>query len=151
MSSGTAAIHTPTKTTEVLIVDASVAIKWVVTEPYSDLASALLDEDLAAPELWLIEVTNALWVRQARGLMTTEEARSGLRELMTAPLRHLPMGGLISLAFDLAAALRHPAYDCCYLAAAQVYGRTLVTADVRLVRRAAALPECARSIRLLWQ
>lgn len=47
-----------TKTTDVLIVDASVAIKWVVTEPHSEHASALLDEDLAAPELWLIEVAN---------------------------------------------------------------------------------------------
>jgi len=140
-----------TKTPDVLIVDASVAIKWVVTEPHSELASALLDEDLAAPELWLIEVANALWARQTRGLMTPDEARSGLRELLVAPMRSLPMGGLVSLAFELAAALRHPAYDCCYLAAAQVYDCTLVTADARLVRRAARLPECARSTRLLWQ
>jgi predicted nucleic acid-binding protein len=135
----------------VLIVDASVAIKWVVTEPHSELASGLLGEDLAAPDLWLIEVTNALWARQARGLMTPDEARSGLRELLLAPMRSLPMAGLVPLAFDLAAALRHPAYDCCYLAAAQVYGCTLITADARLVRRAAKLPDCARSTRLLWQ
>ena len=134
-----------------LIVDASVAIKWVVTEPHSELASRLLDEDLAAPELWLIEVANALWARQMRGLMTPDEARSGLLELLVAPMRSLPMAGLVSLAFDMAAVLRHPAYDCCYLAAAQVYGCTFVTADARLVRRAAKLPDCARSTRLLWQ
>ena len=127
------------------------AIKWVVTEPHSELASALLDEDLAAPELWLIEVANALWARQTRGLMTSDEARCGLCELLVAPMRSLPMGGLVSLAFDLAAALRHPAYDCRCLAAAQVYDCPLVTADARLVRRAAKLPECARSTRLLWQ
>jgi predicted nucleic acid-binding protein len=140
-----------TKSSEVLIVDASVAIKWVVTEPHGDLACALLDEDLAAPELWLVEVANALWARQARGLMTPAEARSGLGELLVAPIRSLPMAGLVSLALELAAALRHPAYDCCYLAAAQVYGCTFVTADARFVRRAARLPECARSTRLLWQ
>jgi predicted nucleic acid-binding protein len=135
----------------VLIVDASVAIKWVVAEPHSELATGLLDQDLAAPELWLIEVANALWVRQARGLMTPDEARSGLRELLVAPVRSLPMAGLVSLAFDLAAALRHPAYDCCYLAAAQVHDCPFVTADARLVRRAARHPDCARSTRLLWQ
>ena len=134
-----------------LIVDASVAIKWVVAEPHSEIASDLLEEDLAAPELWLIEVANALWVRQARGLMTTQDAASGLRELLMAPVRSLPMAGLVSLAFDLAAALRHPAYDCCYLAAAQVYDCQLITADARLARRAAQQPDCARSIRLLWQ
>ncbi len=134
-----------------LIVDASVAIKWVVTEPHSELASGLLDEELAAPELWLIEVANALWARQARGLMTPEEARAGLRELLTAPVRSLPVAGLVSLAFDLAAALRHPAYDCFYLAAAQVYQCPFITADARLVRRAARHRDCARSARLLWQ
>ena len=72
-------------------------------------------------------------------------------ELLVAPMRSLPIAGLVSLAFDMAAASRHPAYDCCYLAAAQVYGCTLITADSRLVRRAAKLPGCARSTRLLWQ
>jgi predicted nucleic acid-binding protein len=135
----------------VLIVDASVAVKWVVTEPHSEVASGLLEEDLAAPELWLIEVANALWARQARGLMTMDEAGAGLRELLVAPVRSLRLVGLVPLAFDLAAALRHPAYDCCYLAAAQVYDCHLVTADARLARRAARHPDYARRIRLLGQ
>jgi predicted nucleic acid-binding protein len=135
----------------VLIVDANVAIKWVVAEPHSELASGLLDEDLAAPELWLIEVANALWVRQARGLMTSGDARSAVHELVAAPVRCLPMAGLVALAFDLATAMRHPAYGCCYLAAAQVHDCQFVTADARVVRRAARHPDYASRVRLLWQ
>ena len=133
-----------------LIVDASVAVKWVVTEPTAR-SQRVARGDLAAPELWLIEVANALWARQARGLMTMDEAGAGLRELLVAPVRSLPLVGLVPLAFDLAAALRHPAYDCCYLAAAQVYDCHLVTADARLARRAARHPDYARRIRLLGQ
>ena len=133
-----------------VIVDASVAIKWVITEPYSDSAALLVGQDLAAPELWLAEVANALWVRQARGLLTVEEARLCLRELLAAPVEALPMADLVPVALDAAVALRHPAYDCCYLAAAKVHGCTLVTADGRLARRVARHPEFAPRVRLLW-
>lgn len=121
-----------------LIVDASVAIKWVVTEPGSDAAAALLgrEERMAVPELWLAEVASALWARSARGLLTVAEAEERLRELLTAPVTHLPMAGLIPLALRTASTLHHPVYDCCYLAAAQVHDCSLVTADARFFRRA---------------
>lgn len=32
-----------------LVIDASVALKWVLDEPGRDLADALLDQDLVAP------------------------------------------------------------------------------------------------------
>ena len=134
-----------------LIVDASVAIKWVVNEQHSELAIALLDQELAAPELWLPEVANALWAKQARGLLEEEEARGCLRELIGAPVQALPMAGLVLLAFEAAVTLRHPAYDCCYLAAAQAHDCALVTADGRLARRVARHPDLARRVRLLWQ
>jgi len=131
----------------VLIVDASVAIKWVVTEPHSDSAAVLISEELAAPELWLAEVANALWARQARGLLSVEEARFCLRELLAAPVEALPMADLMPVALDAALALRHSAYDCCYLAAARVHDCALVTAD----RRAARHPEFAPLVHLLWE
>ena len=134
-----------------LIVDASVAIKWVVTEPHSESAAALIDEELAAPELWLPEVANALWARHARGLLSGEEARFCLRELLAAPVEALPMVDLVPLALDAAIALKHPAYDCCYLAAAKVRDCALVTADERFVRRAGRDPEFAPRVRLLWE
>ena len=45
------------------VVDASVAIKWLVDEPLSERAAKLLKDDLplAAPELIYAEAANALW------------------------------------------------------------------------------------------
>ena len=49
-----------------VVVDASLALKWVVEEPYSNEARSLLTErgnrrrKLLAPALFLYEVTNAL-------------------------------------------------------------------------------------------
>ena len=51
------------------IVDASVAVKWFLLEPKREPAKQLLDggERLAAPELILAEVANALWRRVILG------------------------------------------------------------------------------------
>lgn len=134
-----------------LIVDASVAIKWVVTEPGSDAAAALLDrgERMAVPEFWLAEVANALWGRSARGLLTVDEAEARLGELLTAPVTHLPMAGLIPLALRTTSMLHHPVYDCCYLAAAQIHDCSLVTADARLFRRASEDGSFGPRVRML--
>jgi predicted nucleic acid-binding protein len=50
-----------------LVVDASVAAKWLVTEPLSDRALALLGgaNELIAPDLLLPEVGNILWKQGA--------------------------------------------------------------------------------------
>src|SRR5256885_7349326 len=44
-----------------IVVDASVAVKWVLNEPRTDAALALCEEELVAPALWLAEAANALW------------------------------------------------------------------------------------------
>lgn len=134
-----------------LIIDASVAIKWVVTEPGSDAAAALLErgERMAVPELWLAEVGNALWGRSARGLLTVEEAAARLGELLSAPITHLSMAELTPLALEMASMLHHPVYDCCYLAAAQIHDCSLVTADVRFFRRASEDASFGPRVRLL--
>jgi predicted nucleic acid-binding protein len=49
----------------VIVVDASVALKWVIPEAGSDAAAGLLHDELIAPDLWLTEAANALW-RHAR-------------------------------------------------------------------------------------
>jgi predicted nucleic acid-binding protein len=51
-----------------IVIDASVAVKWVVREPDSDAADALLDDiELIAPVLWLAEAANVLWRRACIG------------------------------------------------------------------------------------
>ena len=45
------------------VVDASVAVKWLVTEAFSNEAARLLNVGLrlVAPELLFADATNALW------------------------------------------------------------------------------------------
>ncbi len=67
-----------------VVVDASVALKWVVTEPGSDEAATLLDEmtagtvALLAPEHLVGEVANGLRKRVAQKILTVEDACAAL-------------------------------------------------------------------------
>ena len=71
-----------------LVVDASVAVKWVLQEPDSHLAEVLIraEADLLVPDFWLGEATNVLWLQVRRKRLTPTEAREGLtllRALLT--------------------------------------------------------------------
>lgn len=114
-----------------IVIDASVALKWVLAEAGQDSADALLDRELIAPSLWLIEAANALWRRTARGELTTTEAAERLAELMQAPVTTTPVEADIAAALGLAAQLGHPVYDCLYLALAIREDTVVVTADAR--------------------
>ena len=54
---------------ERLVVDASVAIKWVVPEAGSERAITLLDHGLVAPDLLFSECANILWRKLAPRLV----------------------------------------------------------------------------------
>jgi predicted nucleic acid-binding protein len=131
-----------------LVIDASVAVKWVVREPDSDAAIALRSEQLIAPVLWLAEAANVLWLRVRIGDINADEARIRLTELLDAPVASLPMEPHLDEALRLAAELAHPIYDCVYLALALHYDTHVITADKRFVS-AVSPPELASHVRLL--
>jgi hypothetical protein len=79
----------------VIVVDASVALKWVLTEPDSDVAIALRNEELIAPDLWLAEAANGLWRHVRLREMTTAQALQFLRDLIDAPVTSM-LGNLTS-------------------------------------------------------
>ncbi len=114
-----------------IVVDASIALKWVLEEPGSDAAEELLEEDLAAPSLWLLEAGNALWRRTVRKELTQAEAEERLTELGKAPVASVPLEQDLPEAMRLALQLNHPVYDCLYLALAKRLGTYVVTADTR--------------------
>ena len=72
-----------------VIVDASVAVKWVVDEPDGDVAEALLEQRLAAPTLWLAEAANALWSKCRRKHITEQEVHDACRMLVQAPVTRI--------------------------------------------------------------
>ena len=118
-----------------LVVDASVAIKWVVQEPGSEQALALRRFRLMAPDLLAAECANVLWKRVRRGEMDEAAAAAASALLELADVELVPMQSMLAQATRLAAALEHPAYDCFYLVLAHNTGRQFVTADERLLRK----------------
>ena len=51
-----------------VVIDASVALKWVIEEDGSEAARGLLlSEVLAAPDLMIVECANVLWAKERRG------------------------------------------------------------------------------------
>jgi predicted nucleic acid-binding protein len=123
------------------VVDASVAVKWVVPEPSSAAARALLgagrrgEADLIAPDLFVSEVANVIW---KWGRRHPEIAADAVRATLAALLRVLPelvsSESLAQQALELARTFDYPTYDCLYVALALRDEATLVTADRRLLR-----------------
>jgi predicted nucleic acid-binding protein len=121
-----------------LIVDASIAVKWVVEEPGSGAAKAVLSsgERLIAPDLVLAELGNALRKKLSRGIIPREQAVLAARAAEHAFNELVPIRLLAVSAIELALDLNHPVYDCFYLVLAARERMPLITADDRL--RAAA-------------
>lgn len=121
------------------IADASVALKWFVAEPDSDLAIALLQsQPLAAPDFLLIELRAALWTRVRRNLSSLEDIRRAKNEIAGIGIALRPSSDFVRSAFDIALELSHPIYDCLYLATALGMDDLLVTADQRFLQVASA-------------
>ncbi|MGH6944535.1 MAG: type II toxin-antitoxin system VapC family toxin [Geminicoccaceae bacterium] len=125
-----------------LVVDASVAIKWFVLEPGREEARHLLEprHQLIAPELIVAEVTNAMWKRVMVAEMTAPQGAAATAALIRFLEPLLPIAPLAGRALAIAGALRHSAYDCFYLALAEVRAASFVTADRRLIARVAGTP-----------
>ncbi|HKT55054.1 MAG TPA: type II toxin-antitoxin system VapC family toxin [Caulobacteraceae bacterium] len=132
-----------------VIIDASVALKWVLDEPGAEAALALQNEELIAPALWLVEVANALWRRTSRGELTEAEALERLAALADAPVTSTAIELDLLAAAKLANDLRHPVYDCLYLAAAIRENTYVMTADRRFYAVASGSPDHASAVQLL--
>jgi predicted nucleic acid-binding protein len=119
-----------------LVIDASVAVKWVVEEEGTTEALALLRASkLVAPELLVAECANILWKKAQRKELTNQEAFLAARLLERAEIELLPTRPLLESTTHIAIELDHPAYDCLYLALAVANGWLFATADNRLVRK----------------
>jgi len=133
-----------------IIVDASVALKWVIQEPDSAAAIQLvLDEALAAPEFLFVECANVLWTKVRRGVLSASAARVALAEIEATPIRTTSTRAQAAAAHVIAVELGQSAYDSLYLATAIAERSTLVTADAKFTAAALAHPVYQNSVRLL--
>ena len=122
------------------VVDASVAVKWLVNGDDSVAADHLLtaDYDLYAPRLLVSEVGNALWRKARAGELKPGEVGAMAAAIVEMPLRWATDETICADASRLALALDRPIYDCLYLALAHRLAATLVTADMRFSNALAA-------------
>jgi predicted nucleic acid-binding protein len=119
-----------------VVVDASVAVKWILPEDDSEQARAILEAsaegafDLIAPEHVLAEAANAVWARSyLRKEISVLSAQLGVALLRSANVAYTPTEALIPQAFELALAHGWTVYDCLYVALAMQEDAVLVTAD----------------------
>lgn len=128
------------------VVDASVAVKWLVAEHLSEESAALLDMDvtLLAPDLLFAEAASALAAKHRQGEMDAEQLADAVNLLRTAPVATpLSMRRLAASSARLSQDLAHPVYDCFYLALAIHENYPVVTADTRFHHKVRAHPYLA--------
>ena len=119
-----------------LVIDASIAVKWVVEEVGTQQALAIREQArLIAPELLVAECTNILWKKVQRNELTRQEALFAARLLQASEVELLPTRAVLEAATRIAIELDHPAYDCLYLALAVANECGFVTADERFLRK----------------
>ena len=118
------------------IIDASIAVKWVIEEPGTPEALKLRERArLMAPDLLIPECANILWKKVRRRELTRDEAALAARLLEWAEIELITTRSLLQVATQIAIDLDHPAYDCLYLALANQSGYRFVTADDKFVRK----------------
>ena len=121
-----------------VVVDASVAVKWLVREEHTDKALGILrtwhDEEVtpAAPYLLPFEVANALHRKVCRGELSLGDTARMIPRLLGSQLELHQTAELHVRALELASGLQQGAvYDVHYLALAEEFGCELWTADQR--------------------
>jgi predicted nucleic acid-binding protein len=121
------------------ILDASIALKWVLEEPDSIPAMHVRDEaaagryDLLAPDVFPFEIAYALTKAERRRAVKVGEAEEMASDVFADMPELYPATDLLFAAIRLSSQLRTGLYDCLYLVLAEQEGVPLLTADVKLV------------------
>ena len=119
-----------------LVIDASIAVKWVVEENGTPEVLALRQRArLIAPELLVAECANILCKKVRRNEILKDEALLAARLLQSAEIELLPTRSLFEAATRISIEIDHPAYDCVYLALAVENKCQFVTADEHFLRK----------------
>jgi len=123
-----------------LVVDCSVAAKWVLREPNRDSAVRLLDRyrsgevSLISPDLLLAEFASLVAKRSRRKQISSEQASKAFLFMERCAPRLLDMRPRLGSALKLALHHQLSLWDCVYIALAIEYDCPFITADRRLFR-----------------
>ena len=130
-----------------LVVDASVAAKWLlpaVQEPLVEQANRLLAQetegtaDFIVPDLFWPEIGNVLWKAVRRERITLGQAEESLATALSWAFDTIPCRHLLRQALEIGLKHQRSFYDSIYLALAVSQQIGFVTADERLANAVAA-------------
>ena len=123
------------------VLDASVALKWVLDEPDVDRALFLRKEyevleqtELIAPDIFPVEIAHVLSKGFRQGKLSASEADAHLGNILTSMPKLRPYFGLLPRAFAIAQETRTGVYDALYIALGEAENVPVVTADKRLAK-----------------
>ena len=121
-----------------LVVDASVALKWFLSEElHASQALAVVQDGatLIAPDFLIAEVCNAAWRSARLGRISQAQVDAIAANLPRFFDSLVSVSSLARRAVAIAGQLDHPVYDCLYLALAEAEQAELLTADMRLLSK----------------
>jgi len=129
-----------------VVVDASLVLKLVLPEPYSETAQTLWmawiasDIEICAPCHLEFETVSVIRNRVYRNLLTAEQGAAAYHALLEHEITLMHPEGLHERAWQFAETYHRPtAYDAYYLALADELDCEFWTADDRLIRAAVGL------------
>lgn len=138
---------------ERLVVDCSVAAKWILPEPGRDAALHLLKQYetgeilLIAPDLLLAEFASLLAKRTRRREISAREAEYAFDLMQRFAPRLFDMRSRIRTAFSIALQHHLSLWDCVYIDLAIEHSCSVITADKRLFRGTTARHASLRLLR----
>ena len=132
-----------------MIIDASVAFKWLAEEDDSDAAFALLDRyELFAPILLMHEIANGLWKKLRREQIDRSVSFSDELNRIPQLVKLIDETPHVARALEIGREFGHAIYDCVYLAMAEARSDQLVTADTKFMAKVAGAPLLNRFVSL---
>lgn len=123
------------------ILDASVALKCVLTEVDSSKALLIRDDfrnqvvELISPDVYPIEAAHALTRAERKGIIKLGQAIVLLTNILSTPVPLRTYMSLLPRAAAISSAMRCGVYDCLYIALAERENCELLTADEKMVKR----------------
>jgi predicted nucleic acid-binding protein len=130
-----------------VVVDASVAVKWCLparreefVEQAEELLASYRREEIRflVPDLFWVELANALWKAVRRGEISADRAKSAMSLVRDLGVVTVPSFDLVPRALHLAVKYSRTVYDCLYVALAVQSKSEMITADERLANALAA-------------
>lgn len=137
-----------------VIIDAGVALKWVLEQAGTEAARLLLApeaEDIAAPDLLWVECAQALSDMVKLAEIDAFDAALAIGALQSTPVDTLSAKSAAVAAMRLAAELGQSLAPCIYLATALEAQAVLVTSDAKFAAAVRKHPVYGRSVRGLTE